>query len=73
MFWDNLNAYLLTSWRTTASVLVTGAVAFVVNYGITISEATQQKLINALVILGMLLVGFFAKDASVSGKPGQQQ
>lgn len=71
MFWENLKARAFTSWQTTATALVAGIIAFLADYGVTVTEGAQQKTVNFVVILGMMLIGLFAKDANKTGAPRQ--
>jgi TRAP-type C4-dicarboxylate transport system permease large subunit len=54
---------IFKSWKTTLTALISGGVWLAGQYGIVITP--EQS--NAVLVVGLLIIGFFAKDSDVSG------
>jgi hypothetical protein len=53
----------MKNWKTTIGAMVTLTAAFLPYCGIHISKETQ----DAIVVLGIGIIGIFAKDVNVTG------
>lgn len=64
---DKIIDWLFTNWKTTVAGLVLGAAGILKGYGIVVDDSTLNWVIAHIVPVGVILLGFFAKD----GKVGQ--
>lgn len=66
-FFEQLKAHLITSWKTTVTGLVSGFSAIFAQYGVDISPAGQTRFSTWIMAAGLILIGFFSKDANKTG------
>lgn len=53
-----LTSYYMGNWKTTVSAVVAAVAAIVAHFGFDVSAEVQ----SAIIAVGLILVGFFAKD-----------